>query len=137
MDPTNAVIPGASVTLTNTDTGVSQIATTGPQGDFRFVSVAPGPYEVTTSAKGFASHKVPIRLQTEQTLNLPFTLSLSGQSQTVEVTDRAPVLDTVETRNPWRYSTCSTARALDPPTEALPARRLASQRASTTLASCS
>jgi hypothetical protein len=105
MDPTNAVIPGASVTLTNTDTGVSQIATTGPQGDFRFVSVAPGPYEVTTSAKGFASHKVSIRLQTEQTLNLPFTLSLSGQSQTVEVTDRAPVLDTVETRNQLTIST--------------------------------
>src|ERR1022692_1572330 len=74
MDSTGAVIPGATVTLTNIDTGVSQLATTGQQGDFRFVSVAPGPYEVTTSAKGFGSHKVSVRLQTEQTLNLPFTL---------------------------------------------------------------
>lgn len=99
MDSTGAVISGATVTLTNTDTGVSQLATTGQQGDFRFVSVAPGPYEVTTSAKGFGPHKVSVRLQTEQTLNLPFILSLSSQSQTVEVTDQAPVLDTVETRN--------------------------------------
>ena len=57
------------------------------------------------SAKGFASHKVAIRLQTEQTLNVPFTLSLSSQSQTVEVTDRAPVLDTAETRNQMTIST--------------------------------
>ena len=98
-DPTGAVVPGATVTLTNTDTGVSQVATTGSQGEYRFVSVAPGPYEVTAAAKGFASHKVAIRLQTEQTLNVPFALSLSSQSQTVEVTDKAPVLDTVETRN--------------------------------------
>ena len=98
-DPTGAVVPEATVTLTNTDTGVSQVATTGSRGEYRFLSVAPGPYEVTASGKGFAAHKVAIRLQTEQTLNVPFKLSLSGQSQTVEVTDQAPVLDTAETRN--------------------------------------
>ena len=80
-DSTGAVIPSASVTLTNTETGVSQIAATGSQGDYRFISVAPGPYEVSASAKGFASHKVVIRLQTEQTLSVPFTLNLSSQSQ--------------------------------------------------------
>jgi hypothetical protein len=104
-DPTGAVVPEATVTLTNTDTGVSQVATTGSRGEYRFLSVAPGPYEVTASGKGFASHKVAIRLQTEQTLNVPFALSLSSQSQTVEVTDQAPVLDTAETRNQMTIST--------------------------------
>lgn len=98
-DPTGAVVPGATVTLANTDTGVSQVSNTGSKGDYRFVSVAPGPYDVTAAAKGFASHKVSVRLTTEQTLNVPFMLSLSSQSQTVEVTDQVPVLDTVETRN--------------------------------------
>src|SRR3954449_8898443 len=45
-DNTGAVIPGAEVTLRNTETGVTQVTKTGSQGDYRFVSLAPGPYEV-------------------------------------------------------------------------------------------
>ena len=97
-DPSGAVIPGAAVVLTNTATGVSAKTVTGPAGEYRFVSIAPGAYEVTASASGFASHKVEIRLQTDQTMNVPFTLSVSGQTQTVEVSDRPPVLDTAESR---------------------------------------
>ena len=97
-DPSGAVIPGATVVLTNTDTGVSQKATTGAQGEFRFVSLAPGPYQVAASAPGFASHKVSVRLQTEQTMNLPIILGISSQTQTIQVTDQAPVLDTAESR---------------------------------------
>jgi hypothetical protein len=104
-DTTGAIIPGANIQLTNTTTNVSQQVTSGPHGDFRFVSLAPGSYEVVTSAKGFATHKVAIQLTTEQTLNLPVTLGISSESQTVEVTDQAPVLDTAETRNQLTIST--------------------------------
>lgn len=97
-DNTGAVIPGATVVLTNTDNGVSRTTVSGPQGEYRFVSIAPGPYEITASAKGFATHKVAVTLSTNQTMNVPFTLGISTASQTVQVTDQAPVLDTADSR---------------------------------------
>jgi len=75
-DNTGAVIPGATVVLTNTDNGVSRTTVSGPQGEYRFVSIAPGPYEITASAKGFATHKVAVTLSTNQTMNVPFTLGI-------------------------------------------------------------
>ena len=97
-DPTGAVVPGATVTITNNNTGVSQHTSTGPEGVFRFVSLAPGPYNVVTAAPGFASHQVIIQLETDQTLNLPVALSVSTATLSVSVTDQPPVLDTAETR---------------------------------------
>jgi len=99
QDSSGAVIRGATLLLTNTATNVTKQTTSGSSGDYRFVSIAPGAYSVTTSATGFATHKVSIQLQTEQTLNLPVTLSIATQSQSVEITDQPPVIDTAETRN--------------------------------------
>jgi len=97
-DPSGAVVAGATVTLTNTATNVSQQTTSGNSGDYRFVSVAPGPYVVAAESKGFAPHKINVTLQTDQTMNVRIQLAVSSQLQSVEVTDRAPVLDTAETR---------------------------------------
>lgn len=104
-DPSGAVIAGASVTLTNTATNVSQQTTSGANGDYRFISLAPGSYVVSADAKGFAAHKVNITLQTDQTMNVSIRLTLASQAQTVEVTDQAPVLDTAETRNQMTITT--------------------------------
>ena len=54
-DKTGAVIAGAKVVLTNTDTGVAQTTTSGPRGEYRFVSLAPGPYSITASATPYPS----------------------------------------------------------------------------------
>src|ERR1700738_2225572 len=67
-DSSGAVVPGVTILLTNTDTKVAQTTATGSQGEFRFVSLAPGPYEITASAKGFTTHKVLVQLLTEQTM---------------------------------------------------------------------
>jgi hypothetical protein len=40
------------------------------------------------------NHKISVTLQTDQTMDVLVKLSLSSQTQTVEVSDRAPVLDT-------------------------------------------
>ncbi len=53
VDPTSLPIAGASVTLTNTDTGVSVVAKTGVAGEFTFVAVLPGVYSVAVEMKGF------------------------------------------------------------------------------------
>src|SRR5258708_4745475 len=53
-DPSGAVVAGATVTLTSTATKVSQQTITGSKGEYRFLSLAPGAYVVTTDSKGFA-----------------------------------------------------------------------------------
>lgn len=104
-DPSGAVVAGATVTLTNTATNVSQQTTSGNGGDYRFVSVAPGPYVVAAESKGFAPHKINVTLQTDQTMNVEIRLAVASQVQTVEVTDQAPVVDTAETRNQLTITT--------------------------------
>jgi hypothetical protein len=98
QDASGSVIPGATVVLTNTATSVKQSTTTGAQGEYRFVSLPPGNYEVTVSANGFATRKTDVTLQTEQTRDLPVALAVGGTSQTVEVTNQVPVLDTADSR---------------------------------------
>src|SRR5437660_11468337 len=53
-DPTGAVVPGATVTITNVATNVSQSTTTGGDGSYRFPLVPPGTYIVEVKAANFA-----------------------------------------------------------------------------------
>ena len=52
-DPSGAVIPGASVTLTSKQIGVNRSDKTDEGGRYSFVNVLPGTYDVTVSATGF------------------------------------------------------------------------------------
>lgn len=98
QDPTGAAVPGATLTLTNTATNVSQTVQSDARGDYRFLSLAPGNYMVSATAPGFGTSKVPFTLTTAQLLNVPITLAVATSQQVVEVSDRAPVLDTAESR---------------------------------------
>lgn len=53
LDPTGASVPGATVTLTNLDTGAKQTATTSSTGAYRFALLNPGNYSVAVNASGF------------------------------------------------------------------------------------
>ncbi len=97
-DPSGRVIPGATVRILRLSTGVAQVAKTGQQGDYRFVSLAPGGYEVTTTASGFATAKNLVTLQTEQTMDLPVKMGVATSTQTVQISAQAPVLDTADSR---------------------------------------
>src|SRR6266568_8770907 len=74
QDPSDAAVPKVAVTLTNTDTQVSRQAETDDAGVFRFVSLAPGPYVVSTSAAGFTSTRTAVTLGTAETRNVPIKL---------------------------------------------------------------
>lgn len=97
-DPSGRVVPGATVTIVRGSTGVAQTTKTGPQGDYRFVSLAPGTYALTATASGFATQKTSVTLQTEQTMDLPVKMAVGGSTQTVQISSQAPVLDTADTR---------------------------------------
>ena len=54
-DATGAVVPGATVTLTNAATGLSITKTTDAEGNYEFFTVRPGIYLVTAEQRGTAT----------------------------------------------------------------------------------
>lgn len=98
-DPSRAPVANAAVQLENLDTHVTRRATTDSSGNYRFLSLAPGPYRVSVSAPGFAKTAIPVQLGTAQNLDVPFHLTVATAETTVEVTAAAPVIDTADTRN--------------------------------------
>ena len=52
-DTTNAVVPGAAVTITNHETGLKRSAVTDDAGRFNFPQLKPGTYSVRAEAQGF------------------------------------------------------------------------------------
>jgi hypothetical protein len=99
QDQTGAGIASAVVTLVNTDTNVSQNTTADASGIYRFVSLAPGNYQVSATAAGFAGSKTTLTLSTNETRNVPIVLSIGQISSTVQVTSQQPLLDTSDSRN--------------------------------------
>ncbi|MFY9743627.1 MAG: TonB-dependent receptor [Candidatus Sulfotelmatobacter sp.] len=98
QDPSGAGIAKASVRITNTSTQVVQAATSDEGGNFRFVSLPPGSYQIVVEAHGFAKSKVDVTLLTAQNLSVPVTLKVGSIAETVTVTTEAPVVDTADSR---------------------------------------
>ncbi len=97
-DPADAIVAQATVTLTNVATGVTLTTKSDIVGDFRFVSLAPGEYEVTIAATGFKTATASITLLAEQTLNVPVHLSLGPLSEKMVVTAEVPTINTADSR---------------------------------------
>jgi hypothetical protein len=86
-DQTGAVIPGATVTLVNTDTTVERTATTNDEGFYRFDAVDLGNYSVRIAATSFGTAtKTGIIVNANQTSAVDADLIPGGQEVTVEVT---------------------------------------------------
>jgi hypothetical protein len=97
-DPAQAAIANAQVTITNTATGVSRQVQTDSAGFYSAPNLLPGPYEVTVSAAGFNTVKMPpveLVVGAEQTMNVSMTVG--STSQTVEVSGSAPIIDLTST----------------------------------------
>ena len=94
MDTTGAVIPGADVLATNTDTGLKLSAVSNDTGEFTILAVPRGNYSVTASAKGFQKQSASITVIVTSTQTVVFQLSAAGTTTTVQVTGAAPLVDT-------------------------------------------
>lgn len=95
-DPTTAVIPGATVTLTNTETGEKQVHTTDENGIYNFNALPPGHFSITVVRDGFQQHVVnDVQIIPEQPNALNIQLQLGQESQTVTVVGSdIPAIDT-------------------------------------------
>jgi len=86
MDETGAVIPGAVITVTGNDTGVTSQATANATGSYQFPSLQPGSYRVSATTPGFNEVVYdPIVLGGAAQVRRNFTLSVSEVATVVEV----------------------------------------------------
>jgi Carboxypeptidase regulatory-like domain len=112
-DSTNAVVPGATVSVTNQDIGLRRSAQTDQAGRFNFPQLRPGTYVVRVEAQGFEPQQVKnvlAALGQKQTVNL--ILKVAQSMQTVEVSAAPPII------NPGNANTSTTLNA--PALENLP-----------------
>lgn len=92
-DTSGAVVPGASISATNIETGISTNAVSGSAGDYTIPNLAPGRYKITAQTKGFSTAVIPSTVvQVEQTTRVDFTLSPGQTTQEIVVTGEAPLV---------------------------------------------
>jgi hypothetical protein len=93
QEASGAVIPGASVTVTNTEKGTALAFETDQNGSYYAPFLIPGTYEVKVERAGFrAEARSGIVLQVDQRARVDFTLSLGQVTQTVNVTAAPPLV---------------------------------------------
>ncbi len=94
-DPSGAVMPNASVTVTNTSTNIGRATVTNSSGVYSFPNLVPGIYDVKVASAGFDSVvKTGVELQVQQTARIDFDLRVGQSTQTVEVSGLAALLTT-------------------------------------------
>ena len=95
-DPSQEAIGSAHVTLTSLDDRTQRAASTDGNGEFEFINLKAGRYELVVHADGFADYKVAsLLLEARQSLRLDVALKLASATQTVEVTSEGgPVINT-------------------------------------------
>jgi Carboxypeptidase regulatory-like domain/TonB dependent receptor len=95
QDPSGAFIPNATVTVTNTATGVVRTSTTNADGAFSFPDLVPGSYNVQVVATGFSTViKQDILLQVQQAARVDFALNVGQATESIEVAANAALLST-------------------------------------------
>jgi hypothetical protein len=94
-DSSNAVVPGAVVTVTSVETGVAQTTTTNNAGEWRVQSLNPGHYTYSVQAAGFkilAHAAIELQVGDEKTSDAQ--LQIGTVNETVNVSAEAPLIDT-------------------------------------------
>ena len=96
MDPTQAAVPGAKVSITDASTGIVTQTSTDPAGRYIFNEVKPASYTLRATAAGFKTYVHDnVLLVVGQQTDLDITLAIGQTRETVEVTAAAPLLNTV------------------------------------------
>jgi hypothetical protein len=93
MDKTQAVIPGAEVRITGTETGLARSATTNAEGSYVFNLLPAGHYNVRVTVRGFNIAAFEnVELTVGQTTTIDATLAPSAQAETVTVESNGATL---------------------------------------------
>ena len=93
-DPAGAVIPGATVTATNSSGVLAGSATTDRDGRYRVEDLAPGRYRVEAQARGFETQSFATELASSQQAVADAMLRVGSAAQTVDIQASPAPLDT-------------------------------------------
>lgn len=97
-DPSGAVVPNVKVTATNVATNLSYSANTNDAGVYNLLFLPIGQYNVTTEAQGFKKTVLgPFTLEVNQIARVDVSLQVGDTTQSVEIKDFAPILQTEST----------------------------------------
>jgi hypothetical protein len=96
-DPSSAVIPGASVRISNQMSGFVRTTTTDATGQFTVTNVPFNPYHLSVSAAGFAPASQNVEIRSTVETNLTLVLQVEGASQTVTVESEGPEVEDTST----------------------------------------
>jgi hypothetical protein len=99
LDPVGAVIPGATVTATNTATGVENKTTTDDKGVYAFPSLPIGRYDLKVDAQGFSQQKRNgIVVDADSVIKIDITLQMAERVEEVTVLENALRVETASTQ---------------------------------------
>jgi hypothetical protein len=93
-DTAGAVLPGATVSITNEATNAAEHQTTTETGDYLFVSLIPGKYRIDVELNGFKKSSQRVTLEVGQRARVDAALEVGAFSETVQVTETARLLNT-------------------------------------------
>jgi hypothetical protein len=92
-DATGGLVPNASVTITNQETGFRRELQTNSAGEYEAPLIPLGNYTLTAKAKGFRTlERKDINLQVDQKARVDFTLPVGDVAETVTVTEAPPAV---------------------------------------------
>ncbi|MBA3886355.1 MAG: TonB-dependent receptor, partial [Acidobacteria bacterium] len=96
-DSSGAVLPGVTVTVTNTGTGAQRTVVTNENGAYRAVLLPLGAYTVAAELPGFKRYEqTGLALSAGQTVTIDVAMPIGGVEEVVSVTAENPVVDTAK-----------------------------------------
>src|SRR5437879_4139185 len=86
VDPTGATVPGASVSATQTETGLTRTSTTDRSGGYLLLELPVGHYRLQVEGKGFHTYiQQGIILDVNETATVPVRLAVGAETQHIDV----------------------------------------------------
>src|SRR5437899_3643704 len=93
LDPSEATVSDALVTVVSQDTGFRRVTQSQPDGEYMVGSLHPGVYKVTVRKDGFRTMiRFNVRLEGQQPARADFTLCVGAVQETITVDGAAPLL---------------------------------------------
>jgi hypothetical protein len=93
-DNQGGVLPGVTVTATETSTGRQHVSVTDDKGLYRFPILPAGTYRLEADLPGFAKLTIPsLELLVGQSASVPLKMGLAGVEETITVTGESPLVD--------------------------------------------
>ena len=93
-DPSGAVVPGATITITNQATANTRTIKAGADGSFNAAALPAGRYHFEVKQAGFKTATADVVLEVSQVQQIPFKLETGGSETVVNVTDEVPLVET-------------------------------------------